>query len=71
MTRRLWTEGEVEKLRSMAGNRSIDQIAKELGRPRGSVATKAHGLKISVSYHRRRRKPTSVDPGPAGTNLTG
>jgi hypothetical protein len=66
-----WTDAEVEKLRSMAGNRSLDQIAQELGRPRGSVATKARELKISLAFHRRRQKPASVDPGPAGMDLTG
>jgi hypothetical protein len=69
--RRYWTDAEVEKLRSMAGNCSLDQIAQKLGRPRGSVATKAHDLKVSLSYHRRRPEPGSMDPAPAGVDLTG
>jgi len=67
-----WTDAEVEKLRSMIGKHSQDQIAEELGRPRGSVATKAYDLKVSLSYHRRRPQPGSMDhPGPAGMDLTG
>jgi hypothetical protein len=64
-----WTDAEVEKLRSIAGNRSLLQIAQELARPRGSVSTKARELKISLSYHRR-RKPANLDPGPAGMDLS-
>jgi hypothetical protein len=61
-----WTDAEVEKLKSMAGKHSQDQIAQELGRPRGSVSTKARELKISLSFHRRRQQLGSMDPGPAG-----
>jgi len=57
-----WTDAEVGKLRSMVGKRPLDQIAQELGRPRGSVSTKARELKISLSYHRRRQQPASVEP---------
>ena len=60
-----WTDAEVEKLRSMVGKHSQDQIAQELGRPRGSVSTKAHELNLSLVFHRR-QKPASMDPGPAG-----
>jgi hypothetical protein len=61
-----WTDAEVEKLRSMVGKHSQDQIAQELGRPRGSVATKAHELNLSLVFHRLRQKPASMDPGPVG-----
>jgi hypothetical protein len=61
-----WTDAEVEKLRSMVGKRSQDQIAQELGRPRGSVSTKASELNLSLVFHRPRQKPASMDPGPAG-----
>jgi hypothetical protein len=64
-----WTDAEIDKLRSLAGNRSRDEIAQELGRPRGSVSHKAHNLKLSLGYHRRRKKPASTDPGPAGMDL--
>src|SRR5258708_8359320 len=59
-----WTDAEVVKLRSMVGKHSQDQIAQELGRPRGSVSTKASELNLSLVFHRRRQSP--ADPGPAG-----
>src|SRR5712672_2300217 len=65
-----WTDAEVEKLRSMVGKHSQDQIAQELGRPRGSVSTKAHELNLSLVFHRRRQKPASMNPGPAGMGRT-
>ena len=61
-----WTDAEVVKLRSMVGKHSQDQIAQELGRPRGSVATKAHELNLSLVFHRRRQNPATMDPGPVG-----
>ena len=61
ITGRYWTDAEVEKLRSIAGKRSLNQIAQELGRPRGSVATKAHELKISLGYHRRQERTASAE----------
>ena len=61
-----WTDAEVEKLRSMVGKHSQDQIAQELGRPRGSIATKTSELNLSLGFHRRRQIPASMDPGPAG-----
>jgi hypothetical protein len=64
-----WTDAEVEKLRSMVGKHAQDQIAQELGRPRGSVATKARELKLSLVFHRRRQNPASVDSGSAGYRL--
>jgi hypothetical protein len=64
-----WTDAEIKKLRSMAGNRSLDEIAQGLGRPRGSVSHKAHNLKLSLGYHRRRQTPASTDAGPAGMDL--
>jgi len=54
-----WTDAEVEKLRSMVGKHSQDQIAQELGRPRGSVSTKARELNLSLVFHRRRQKPAT------------
>ncbi len=63
-----WTDAEVEKLRSMVGKHSQDQIAQELGRPRGSVSTKAHELNLSLVFHRR-QKPASMDPAQQGWTL--
>jgi hypothetical protein len=67
-SKKRWTDEEIEKLRSMAGNRSLLQIALVLARPRGSVSTKARELKLSLS--RRRPKPANLDPGPAGMDLS-
>jgi hypothetical protein len=64
-----WTDAEVEKLRSMIGKHPRDRIAQELGRPPGSVATKARELKMSLAFHRHRQKSASMDPGPAGMDL--
>jgi hypothetical protein len=47
LTRR-WTANEIEKLRRLAGKRSPAEIAAELSRTRGSLAVKAHELKISL-----------------------
>ena len=65
-----WTDADVEKLRSMVGKHPQDRIAQDLGRPRGSVASKARELKISLSFHRRRTKLATVDPGPARMDLS-
>ena len=65
-----WTDAEVEKLKSMVGKHSQDQIAQELGRPRGSVSTKASELNLSLVFHRRRQKPASMDLDPARMDLT-
>jgi hypothetical protein len=59
--RRRWTAEEVDKLRSMARKYPPAQIATEIGRPLGSVKTKASDLDISLRTSRRQR-PT-VDPG--------
>jgi hypothetical protein len=69
--RKPWTDAEVEKLRSLAGKYSLDQMAQALGHPPAGVTKKAADLKISLAFHRRRQKPASVDPGPAGMDLTG
>ena len=69
--RKPWTDAEVEKLRSLAGKQSRDQIAQELGRPPASVTSKASHLKVSLAFHRRRQQPANLDPGPAGMDLTG
>jgi hypothetical protein len=52
-TRRYWSDAEIEILRSVAGKLSLDQIAKQLKRPVGSIATKAHELRLSLSYRRQ------------------
>jgi hypothetical protein len=52
----------------MVGNHSLNQIAQELGRPRGSVSTKARELKMSLVFHRRRQKPASNDQPVSAAN---
>jgi len=69
--RRSWTDAETEKLRSLAGNRTIDEIARELGHPRGSVASKAHQINVSLRCLGRRQQRELRDPGPAGCELNG
>jgi hypothetical protein len=46
--RRGWTAEEIEKLKQLAGRRPPAEIAAELGRTPGSLAVKAHQLKISL-----------------------
>ena len=71
-TRKYWSDAELEKLRSLAGNRTLIEIAQELGHPRGSVATKAHQLKISLRYLRRRQqRDVRAVSGRAGRELDG
>jgi hypothetical protein len=60
-----WTEADAEKLRSMAGNRPIDEIAQELARPQGSVSRRAHQLNMSLAFHRHRENPPA-QPRPQG-----
>ena len=69
--RKPWTHAEVEKLRCLAGKYSLDHIAQTLGHPPAAIEKKACDLKISLAFHRRRRQPATVDPGPAGMDLTG
>jgi len=66
---RHWSEAELEKLRSLAGKRSSNEIAHELRRPRGAVVTKAHELKVSLRRGPQQRNVP--DPGPAGWELNG
>jgi hypothetical protein len=47
-SRRAWTEDDVAKLIAKAGKVPAEQLAAELGRSVGSVAVKAHELRISL-----------------------
>ena len=53
--RRLWTEHDNAKLRSLAGTKSLDDLAAELGRSPGAVVVQAWKLKVSVAYKKQRR----------------
>jgi hypothetical protein len=46
--RRRWTEEDVARLLNMAQKYPTAQIASEIGRPIGSIRTKAHELAISL-----------------------
>jgi hypothetical protein len=61
---RLWTTEEIEKLQRLAGRRPRAEIAAELGRTLGSMAVKAHQLKISLKVGKkpaRDRLPSDVE----------
>jgi hypothetical protein len=59
LTRR-WSPEEIEKLRRLAGKRRSEEIAAELGRTPGSLAVKAHELKISLRLEGRERATPPV-----------
>lgn len=58
--KQIWTEGDVARLRELAGTKPVKAIAEELGRTTGSVIAKAaeHGLPIIVKPER-----IHVEPG--------
>ena len=61
---RRWTEDDNTKLKSLAGTKSIEAVAAELGRSPGAVGVQAWKLKVSVAYKKQRRasfyKPQSA-----------
>ena len=46
--RRVWTEDDIAKLKSMAGKLAIREFAAELGRTPGATAVEASKLKVSL-----------------------
>jgi hypothetical protein len=66
LTRR-WTANDIEKLRLLAGRRPPAEIAETLARSRGSLAVKAHELKISLRVDAR---TGGNKPMPPGLNVT-
>jgi hypothetical protein len=52
--KKLWTETELAKLRSMAGNYPTHAIAQELGRGVSATVVKAHELKVSLRVKSKR-----------------
>lgn len=61
-----WTAEDVLTLQAMARKYPPEQIAAELGRGVTATLVKAHELRITL------KKPSassSLEPGPAGTNL--
>jgi hypothetical protein len=47
-SRRLWTQSDIAKLKSMAGRLALKDIATKLGRSRGATAIEASKLRISL-----------------------
>jgi len=52
--KRLWTEDEIARLRSLAGSRPAPDIAAEIGRGYAATILKAHLLRISLRIPRAR-----------------
>ena len=68
-----WTNEEVTKLRSLAGNYSSAHIAQQLGRGVGATIAKAAELHISLRKKRTlglKKKAGCSEPGPAGMDLS-
>jgi hypothetical protein len=57
-SKRLWSEDEIAKLKSMAGRFPSEKIATELGRTPGAITVEASKLKISLSTR-------TIEPRPA------
>ena len=49
--RRVWTEDDIAKLKSMAGRLTLKDIAAELGRSKGATAVVASKHKIPLRTH--------------------
>jgi hypothetical protein len=65
--RRRWATEDIENLKRLAGKRPVTEIASELGRSRGSVAVKAHELRISLKVESNsalRHSQSSVEAVP-------
>jgi len=64
--RRGWTASDVDKLKTMAGKHPVDRIAEELGWRPAAVKAKAYQLKLSLGFHRHRRRRAKLAPRAAG-----
>ena len=58
-SRRLWSEDEIARLKSMAGRFPAKEIAAELGRSSGAVFVEASKLKISLARRSGIARPAS------------
>ena len=52
---RRWTEDDNTKLKSLAGTKSVEAVAVELGRTAGAVVVQASKLKVSTAHKKQRR----------------
>lgn len=67
-SKRLWSEDEIAKLKSLAGRHSVKEIAAELGRTAGATTVEASKLKISLKTRRHlgpREIPGTSNPAAA------
>ena len=61
--RKRWTEAEVAKLKSLAGNYPVEEIAKEVGRGIPATVMKAHELQVSLRMKRKHgSREGTIDP---------
>jgi hypothetical protein len=71
--RKPWSYEDIAKLKSMARRFPTAQIAQELGRGISATVMKAHELQLSLRMKSKkggRDDVHSVDPGPAGLDLS-
>jgi hypothetical protein len=55
VVRRRWTEDDRARLKSLAGTKSVEAVAAELGRTAGAVVVQASKLKVSTAHKKQRR----------------
>jgi hypothetical protein len=67
VTRRSWTADDITILKGLAGKRTPQQIAQELGRTIGAVAVEASKLELSLNTGRRAGRPRKRTPAQAVT----
>lgn len=67
-TFRRWTAEDVAKLKNLAHEHPLNEIAALLGRSATATAVKAHELGLSLRMHRQNPQAT-IDPGPSGIEL--
>lgn len=65
--RRNWTDDDITKLKSLAGNHPAKVVAAKLSRSTGATAVLAHRLGISLRYRVARSK--LARPQPMNTDL--
>jgi cold shock protein len=63
-TRRLWSDDDIAKLKSLAGKLPAKEIARKLGRSEGAIQVEASKLRISL-----RSRPRFGGPRRADTRL--
>ena len=60
MPKRVWTDYDISKLRSMASKLPVREIAAELGRSLGATVLKAHQLRLSLRCPRAEQRAGDV-----------